>query len=458
MLEKTQLRLALRRSVGDAALFGAMVGCGESYFLAAAVALRASALEVALVVSLPLFLGSLGPMLALGALGRFTTRRPLVVGAAVLQGLNLVALAVLALSGDAEPAWLIASACLHQVFGMFANTAWSSWYGDLVPMRLRGRYFAQRNRATQTALFLGLALSGVWLDWISGGQGVDAANPAVQLGFAAIFCAAGLFRLGSAGLLAASPEPRFVGLATVRQGTRYFRGGRGRRARRVLALGGLMQLTTYVASPFFIPFMLDDLSFDYIEFTIATAAVVAAKLWFLPAWGKQIDRFGAAAVYRAAVLMVALVPLPWLVINDLWQVALAQAMSGAAWACYELAFFTVLVDATYRRTRPYVFAAQNIFNGTGQILGALIGAALTGPLGLSLRVIFGVSTALRLAAAAGMLPLLPKEPHRHHPDARAHRIVLRAIGFRANGGIALRPVRWMTSEARGSRREESEAE
>jgi predicted MFS family arabinose efflux permease len=93
-------------------------------------------------------------------------------------------------------------------------------------------------------------------------------------------------------------------------------------------------------------------------------------------------------------------------------------------------------------------------NGTAQILGALLGAALSGPIALPLRAVFGVSAGLRILTAIALFALLPKEARRHHPDARPHRIVLRVIGFRANGGIALRPVRWLVAESKKSRSEE----
>lgn len=444
-LQGAPLRKALRRSVWDAGFFGAMVGVGESYFLAAGVAVGGSPLELALLVSLPLFLGSLGPVGAVVLLRRASRRRPLVVASAILQALNLLLLAALQLAGAATPRVLIASVCLHQVAGMAAGTLWSSWYGDLVPEALRGRYFAQRNRATQTALFVSLGLAGWWLHWSSGGGRV---SDSATFGFAALFAVAGLARAASAVALWRSPESRFGGLASLRTGQRFFQGGRGQRARRVLTLGGVMQFFTYIASPFFIPFMLRELEFTYLEFMIATASVIAAKLWLLPAWGQQIDRHGAGAVFRAAVILIALVPLPWVFIHDLWWVVLAQALSGASWACYELAFFSLLVEATFRRTRPYVFAGQNLINGSAQLLGSLLGAALVGPFGLSFRTVFAVSTALRIAAALALLPRLKSESHGEGKEGRPHRIVLRAIGFRPGGGVALRPVRWMVGESR----------
>lgn len=73
-----------------------------------------------------------------------------------------------------------------------------------------------------------------------------------------------------------------------------------------------MQLGTYVASPFFVPFMLQELRLTYFEYTMATLTVVAAKSVFLPAWGPVVDGHGPRAVYPLAALLTALIPIPFI--------------------------------------------------------------------------------------------------------------------------------------------------
>jgi len=65
----SSIRRAMRFSLADALFYALMVGSGEVYFLADAVRLGATALEQALVITLPLCVGTLGPLLALGLLG-----------------------------------------------------------------------------------------------------------------------------------------------------------------------------------------------------------------------------------------------------------------------------------------------------------------------------------------------------------------------------------------------------
>ena len=67
---------------------------GEVYFLADAIRLGASPLEQGLVISLPLFVGSAGPVFALRLLRFLKRRRLFVVAAACGQALTLLALSI----------------------------------------------------------------------------------------------------------------------------------------------------------------------------------------------------------------------------------------------------------------------------------------------------------------------------------------------------------------------------
>ena len=47
-----------------------------------------------------------------------------------------------------------------------------------------------------------------------------------------------------------------------------------------------------------------------------------------------------------------------------------------AWAGYELSFFSLILESSYRRTRMPMVAAQNVFNGMAQLAGGLLGGNL----------------------------------------------------------------------------------
>lgn len=429
------VRRALRLSTAEGMLYALMVGCGEAYFLADAIRLGASSLQAGLVIGLPLFTGAAGPVLVLRALARLPRRKGLVVAVILAQALVLLGLGLGEAAGRVTPAILIGAACLYQVCGQAGGTAWSSWFGDLVPSAVRGRYFALRTRWVHVATLAGVSGAGLLLARLEPGSAIEAAGQG-GAGFRLIFLLAAGFRALSAVLMACTSEPRFAGLSERLLG--FLRTKRGTAIRRVLVLGAALQLLVYAASPYFAPYMLQVLRFGYVEYTVATVCVVLAKVTFLPLWGRVIDDHGPRPTYTLAILLTALIPLPFLFARGLGLVLVAQVLSGMSWAGYEVSHFALILDATFKRTRPQVFAALSVLNGSAQVLGTLLAAPLLLLGGGDLRVLFAFSLVGRLVIGLLAPRLLPQSPNR--PPIGRRDLLLRVIGLRAHGGLVHRPV------------------
>ena len=437
-LTPAQTERSMVLSIFEGSLFAIMVGFGDAFFLADAVRLGASPLQQGLVITLPLLLGGIGSVLALRLLARAPARKQVVLVGVALQVLVLSALAALQANQLVTPALLILLVSLHQAGGQCAGTAWSSWYGDLVPGAVRGRYFARRSRYVYLATCFGLVTSGLLLQGLEPGAPGSVAAGAGGRGFVLIFAIAATARLASFVLLALSPEPRFRGLPDRAWTRRYLRTTKGRSVLRLLLLGAAVQLGVYVGSPYFGPFMLEGLHFTYAEYMAASIAVVLAKVAVLPLWGRAVDAHGARSIYLFAALLVALVPLPWLVTHGLGMAVFAQALSGFCWGAYEVSFFALVLEVTYRATRPYVFAAQNLLQGSMQLVGGLVGATLLGWLGRSFLAIFLISAAARALVALAAPRVLPRLAFQPQIGHRA--LLLRVIGIRPHGGLTHRPI------------------
>ena len=427
---------ARQRTMGlsryDAAVYALMVGLGEAYFLADAVRLGARPAEIALLVGLPLAVGAGGPILALRLLGLLG--RPIVIWAAVGQAAMLFLLAGLTAAGVATVHLLIALSMAYQVCAQAAGTAWSSWFGDLVPADVRGRYFASRNRGAYAGTLIGLVLAGLVLSVIEPAR-AGIAGTRGGAGYAVVYALAGSCRCISVGLLGASHEGRFSGVPDHARVLRFLKTGRGFGAARLVLLIGLLHVATYLAAPFFGPYMLQQLEFTYLEYMAASACVVSAKVFALPVWGRQIDSHGAQRTLLLGALALAVVPLPWLYVRGLWPVLACQVLSGCAWSGFEVGHFSLLLELGYRRMRPTLFAAQSVVTGTAQLVGGLLGSALL--IGFAdPRLVFGISGVLRIAVALLLIRLLP----RRASGGRSKRPVLRLAGFRGGAGIAQRPV------------------
>lgn len=428
----------MRLSIVEGLFYALMVGFGEQNFLLDVTRLGGSSLEQGLVVALPLCVGAAGPLAAIGFLARLPRRRPVVAAAVFGQAALLGLLAAGAAWRFTDPALLVAAACLYQVFGQAAGTAWSSWFGDLVPFEVRGAYFARRNRGVHVATCAAILGGGLLLRRMEPLAAPGLAAGAGGGGFAFVYALGCAARAASGLLIAISPEGPFHGMPAPERLLPSLRAGRGRNAGRILLGGGLLQLAVYLASPYFGPHMLRNLHFGYLEFSISTVAVVVMKSLFLPVWGRLVDQQSPRQVYLLVAVLVAIVPLPWVFLGGLPMAILAQCLSGASWAGHEVSYFALLLDNSYRKTRPLVFAAQSVFNGAGQILGTLLGAALLRPLGGLFPALFAASAAARLSVAL-LLPRWVSETRGAAPLGRSA-LLLRMIGIRPHGGVTHRPV------------------
>lgn len=426
---------ALKLSILEGGAWACMVGLAETYFLATAVHLGASPLQLGLTLALPLALGALGPLTALAILARSETRRRFTAATAWLQVATLLAMSSLLVVDHLTVEFLIGGICLYQITGQAAATAWSSWYGDVVPAAMRGRWFARRNRIVYLSTCAGLVMGGWLLHQI---EPLGVAGERSRIGLALLFAMAAASRIVSSALLGRSPEPTFRGLAKPARLVTLMSTDRGNQAIRILVLGALFHFTIYWSAPYFAPFMLEELHFSYLQYMAAALCAIVFKAVFTSAWGHFVDQRGARVVYLAAMLCVALVPLPWMLAGGIAGVLMAQAVSGTAWSGYEVSYFSLLLEKSTRQTRPFVFAAQSIANGTFQLGGVLIAASFLIPRVDSYRDIFAFTLAGRLLVTLAA-PLLLMGV-RSGPRMAWSRLNLRLFGLRPNGGFSMRPI------------------
>ncbi|MBK8012472.1 MAG: hypothetical protein IPK13_14065 [Deltaproteobacteria bacterium] len=430
------VRRAMALSRVDALMFAVMVGCGEAYFLADGVRLGATTAELGLLVGLPYFVGALGPLVTVLLLAKWRRRKPVVVLSAASQAVVLSALAVLTALGRLTPALLIVFACVYQVFGQAAGVAWSSWYGDAVPSRLRGRYFASRSGWAHLVTSAAVVGAGLCLQFLEPGAAGDVAPGLGGAGYVIIYGIASAARLLSSALLAASPEPRSAPLARLATLRSTLKTPNGRVMQRLVHSVAAMQFAVYVGAAYFTPFMLSELSFSYAEYTLASVSLVIIKFLAMKGWGRSIDRDGARVVYLRTTVLVALVPIPWMLAQGLGGVLAVQVFAGLAWGGYEVSQFTLLLEAANARLRPALLAGSNVVTGFAQLLGSLTGGLVAEAAGNDYRVVFGATFLGRLAAAFFVAPLVQKGS-----DLSPHpRVVLRILGIRPGGGLGHRPV------------------
>jgi MFS family permease len=366
---RKKVKASLRYSVLDGTFFSAMVGFAESYFSALAVYFKATSIELSLIVTLPQLLGALSQILSNKFISLFQSRKKFVCVGVFLQAFILLPIIFIFFIPKLQAEILILLVILYWVLGTIIHPAWYSWIGDLVPPRIRGVYFGKRNRLMGAVSFLTFIIAGFILYFTS-------QNSAEKfIGFTIIFLLAIIARFISLYFLTKKYEPEYSFPANsqeefleiinkpVYKNFNFF-----------VFFVGLMNFGVFISSPFFTPYLLVDLKFNYLLYSIIVGSAIFIKFNSMYLWGILADKYGTKTILSFTGYFMSIIPLLWIFSHQIWYLILIQIYSGFIWAGFEIATFNFVLDISNRTNRAKSIAYYNIVNGFSMFFGAICGA------------------------------------------------------------------------------------
>jgi hypothetical protein len=136
---RRRTRRDLSAMLGDGASYSVMVGIGENYLPAFALALGMGEVVAGLIACVPLLAGAMLQLVSpLGVRQMGSYRRWVSISAAI-QAASFVPLVAAATIGQIPLVLLFLVAGLYWGAGMSAGPAWSTWATSIVPARMRPR-------------------------------------------------------------------------------------------------------------------------------------------------------------------------------------------------------------------------------------------------------------------------------------------------------------------------------
>lgn len=390
-----RLRADLRASVIDGAAFGGMVGIGETYLPAFALAVGLGETAAGMVGSVPLVAGGFMQLASPMAVRLLRSHRRWVVTCAVIQALSFVPLIMAAVAGKISTTPLLLVAAVYWGAGLATGPAWNTWIGTIVPRSIRSRFFTNRTRISHIGVFAGFLIGGMLLHFA-------AAHDQSLNAFALLFGIAGCSRLLSAWMLQLQSEPVPLPV-NMRQipWKRVFHHLHASSGGRLLVYLVFVQAAAQTAGPFFTPFMLKKLEFGYGELVALFSVAFFAKVVSLPAWGRVAKTIGARQLLWIGGIGIVPISGGWIISQHFAWLSFVQIAGGVFWAAYELAFFLLFFESIAEEERTSVLTIYNLLNTTAWVGGSLIGGAIL----LSFEatfggylVIFGLSSVGRFAA------------------------------------------------------------
>lgn len=411
-----------------------MVGCGETYFPAFALALGLGQVASGLVATLPLLVGSLLQLAAPYLMRRVGSYRRWIVTCVLIQAAVFVPLIALALERRIPPALIFLFTAVYWGMGLSTGPAWNTWISTLVPIGIRARFFAWRTRLVQGGTLVGFAAAGFALQY-------GAKHDATLTTFAALFVVAGLSRFISGVALGRQSEPVAPGDDERHVSLREFAARIGRRTDgKFLLYLMAIQAAVQLSGPYFTPYMLKHLALSYADYMLLVASAFAAKMFSLPWLGHVAHRHGAKKLLYWGSLGIIPLSSGWLVSDNFAWFIFLQVAGGVAWAAYELAWFLLFFEMLPRAERTSVLTSFNFGHSAASVVGSLVGGAILMHFDAQREVYLGLflaSSVLRILVVALLRPnFSPQEeavertPRREAPR---HSVDIAATGPHAPG-------------------------
>lgn len=294
---------------------------------------------------------------------------------------------------------------------------WIAWLSDLVPLRIRGRFFSRRNQIMMFASLIFSYILSFHVDLFEkAGSGFRAAYAAAlglqdlltvqnQSWFLAIvFAGVTLLSLGGLVILSRQPERKMQQQASRKLREIFAEPFRDKNFRLLLIFGIWWMLAIGVGSAFWGPFMLKKLQMGLFEVQLYSSLHVAASLLSLNLWGKFVDRFGNKTAMKICVFLGGLNPLLWLFMTAdnhimLWFEALS---SGSMWAGAGVVTTNFVLSIARKGSEQAYSGIYNAITGLSMMASTLLTGAFF-PQAMHLgglflepeQVVFGVGGVLR---------------------------------------------------------------
>lgn len=357
----------LRLSLLDGLLFALMVGFGESYILAFAVALGTSEAKVGILASVPLLLGAVLQLTSPYGVRRIGSHKKWVLFTAVIQSLAFLPLIVAGIIGKGSFELILICSTVYWGAGFATGPAWNTWIGNMVPRNAAARFFSSRHRITQYGILFGLAIAGICLRFYKQDGSLWVFSLLFGLAFAArMLSVFAMSRQKSDVESSHSPTPEGFRkmIWELVEHTPY---------RSLYMFLFLFYISAFLSAPFVTPYLLSELKFTYSQYMVAVAALLIGKIVALPLARQLIEKRGVKVAFLVGAFGVTPGPMLWSVSNDFYFMLALQFTSGAFWTFFEVALNLIFFDRIKSHQKTTALTIYNLFNASAIVIGSSLG-------------------------------------------------------------------------------------
>ncbi|MBN2471867.1 MAG: MFS transporter [Anaerolineae bacterium] len=283
------------------------------------------------------------------------------------------------------------------IFGTIMNSAWTALFGEIVPDRIRGQYFASRNIVMHLCKVFIVPVAGLFVNMVGEPEGYQ-------------FVLALAFVVGLGAIFHFGHLPEHLTTTVDREpfGVRQTLGGLRRypNFRYYVISHAVLNLGVMIGGPFIQVYMVQSAGFNVAEVSIVNTVGVLAAMLSMYLFGRLQDRKGITWIMRFAVAM-PIIPVLWLWVQAPWQAWIVQFYASLAWTGYTVGSFNLVLAVTPGEHRPRYIALHATIAALVGAVGPVIGGWLLDTAGF--EPVFALSTIGRCLGMILFLALV-REP------------------------------------------------
>jgi len=294
--------------------------------------------------------------------------------------------------------WLV-----NLVPATFLTIQVDNWLANIVPNSVLGSYLGKR-QAIKSAFYLVALLSLGYL--------LDSSEGDVSKNFAFVFCSGLVGSLVVVAFLRRLRDNADVGRHNQDKiSLRVFIAElRENRLSNYFLFTYFFCLSVNLCGPLYAVYMLNELHFSYLYFTIIISLEYLAKIVSAPFWGRFADQAGNIRVISIVSRLIPFLPICWLFSANIIYLSAVQMLSGILWGAFDLCtqsyLYKMSPDTKKLRYIAYNKSILLLCTAIGGLLGAICYGETLPIFGSSILGIFLISGILRMVVVVRMVPNL----------------------------------------------------
>jgi len=344
---------------------------GGAFLTSMGIYFGASDLEIGLLGAIP-FISQTAQLVAPWLIHLTGTRKLITVSGFILaRQIWWLLIPLLFISADWNLTVFLVIMALSSIMAMIATPGWLSWIADIVPEKIRGRYFARRNSAIAVTTVVATIMGGLILDHF---RIIDKEN----LGYSLIIGIGCIFALISAVMLSKLPEAGSEESRIPHRFADVIAPLKDRHFRSLLKIFFAWNVAIGISAIFFAAHMLKNLEMSFTLISIYIAAVALSGIFMNRFWGMVIDRVGSKSVLVFCAFGISFIPIIWFLprADFLWILALEAVYTGALWSGFNLAAFNMPIANSPGSKRTSYLAIFSVITGLGFFAASFLGGLL----------------------------------------------------------------------------------